>query len=147
MTLRPASSSAPARPLEGASTLARRSPPPAGSLQAVARGKRSPASAPGRLQELERLHVDEILVLADDVRLAHRLEELAGAIELPQADLDAAEALGDVAVGSGTRHDRVLAREAHRLLVEGGERDAGIEDLEDVDLVHDLEQMLVVGDG
>ena len=58
-------------------------------------GRRSAAAG---LQELERLDVDQVLVLADDVRLPHRLEELLRPVEIPQPDLDAAQALRDVAV-------------------------------------------------
>src|SRR4029453_3321845 len=144
MTRRPASSSALPRPLAGASTLARRAAPGARSAP-VAFRKRAPAPPPARLQELERLDVGQVLVLADDVRLPHRLEELPRAVEVPQADLDAAQSLSDVAVRAGPRDDPVLAGEPHCLLVEGGEGDSRVEDLEDVDFIEDLEEVLVVG--
>src|SRR5918996_998786 len=144
MTRRLASSSVPARPLAGASTLARGAP--SRPLAAAVGGReRAPPAPAGGLQELERLDVDEVLVLAHDVRLAHRLQELLRPVEIAQPDLDATEPLGDVAVRPRPRHDRVLAGEAHRLLVECREGDSRVEDLEDVDLVHDLEQVLVVG--
>ena len=57
----------------------------------------------------------------------------------------AAQPLGDVAVGASPRDDPILAGEPHRLLVEGGQRDARVEYLENVDLLDDLEQVLVVG--
>ncbi len=77
--------------------------------------------------------------------LAHRLEELLGAVEVVQPDHHAAEALGDVAVGPGAGDDPVLGGEPLGLLVERGERDPRVEDLEDVDLLDDVEQVLVVG--
>ena len=43
--------------------------------------------------------------------------------------------------------DPVLGGEADRLLVEGGDRDARVEDLDRVDVLDDVEQVLVVGDG
>src|SRR5512132_97016 len=145
MTRRSASSSAPPRPLGGASTLAHRASRPR-LPPAVASGERAPSPPAAGLQELQRLDVGEVLVLADDVRLPHRLEELTRAVEVPQPDLDAAQPLRDVAVRPGAGDDRVLAGEAHRLFVEGRERDPRVEDLEDVDLLDDLEQVLVVGD-
>ena len=69
----------------------------------------------------------------------------SGAVEVVQADPDAAEPLGDVAVRAGAGDDPVLGREPLRLLVEGAERDPRVEDLEDVDLLDHVEQMLVVG--
>ena len=60
-------------------------------------------------------------------------------------DPHAAQPLGDVAVGAGAGDDPVLAGEALGLLVEGGERDPRVEDLEHVDLLDDVEQVLVVG--
>ena len=63
------------------------------------------------------------------------------------ANHDAAEPLGDVAVGAGAGDDPVLGGEALGLLVERGERHPRVEDLEDVDLLDDLEQVLVVGHG
>ena len=98
-----------------------------------------------RLEELERLDVDEVLVLADDVGVAHRLEELLGPVEVVDADRHAAEALGDVAVRAGARDDPVLGGEALGLLVERGQRDPRVEHLEDVDLLDHVEQVLVVG--
>src|SRR6476660_5280549 len=145
MTRRSASSSVRALPLACASTLAHGAASGAISLAPVAACEGSPTPAAGRLQELERLDVDEVLVPAHDVRLAHRLEELLGPVEVPQADLDAAQPLRDMAVRAGARNDRVLAGEPDRLLVEGRESDPRIEDLEDVDLVDDLEEVLVVG--
>src|SRR5262249_18710801 len=121
MTRRLASSSDPARPLARASTLAGAATT-GPRLAPVPLRQRPPSPPTGGLQELQRLDVDQVLVLADDVRLPHRLEELLRPVEFPQADLDAAQALRDVAVGPGARHDRVLTREAHGLLVEGGER-------------------------
>src|SRR5512132_3866758 len=145
MTRRLAFSSARPRPLASASTLARSAPSRLATTVTFCEGPPTPPAA--GLQELERLDVDEVLVLADDVRVPHRLEELLRAFEVPQSDLDAAKALRDVAVRTGAGDDRVLASEAHGLLVEGRKGDAGIEHLEDVDLIHDLEQMLVVGHG
>src|SRR5829696_4823877 len=131
MTRPLASSSARARPLAGASTLARGAPPrPLARSVAISKGPAAASS--GRLQKLERLDVDEVLVLTDDVRLPHRLEELLGPVEVPQSDLHAAESLYHVAVRARTRDDPVLAGEANRLLVEGGEGDPRVEDLEDV---------------
>src|SRR5829696_9292221 len=138
MTRRLASSSARPRPLAGASTLARRALSIAGTPAAIPTRERPPSPAAARLQELERLDVGQVLVLADDVRLPHRFEELPRPLEVPQADLDAAEALGHVAVRPCPRDDPVLSGELHRLLVERRERHPRVEDLEDVDLVDDL---------
>src|SRR5204862_6499375 len=55
------------------------------------------------LQQLQRLHVDQVLVLADDVGVPHRLEELLGAVELAYPDHHASQPLGDVAVGARAR--------------------------------------------
>src|SRR5689334_6180999 len=137
MTRRSAFSSAPALHLADASTLARGTAP-TGATTPVALRKRATTSPAARLQELQGLDVDEVLVLAHDVGIPHRFEELPGALEVPQADLDAAEALGDVAVGAGAGDDRVLAGEANGLLVEGGERHPRVEHLEDVDLIDHL---------
>ena len=110
-------------------------------------GRLAPApDRAGRLQQLERLDVDEVLVLADDVGVAHRLQELLGPVEVVDADHHAPEALSDVAVGAGARDDPVLGGEALGLLVERGERDPRVEHLEDVDLLDHVEQVLVVGD-
>ena len=57
-------------------------------------------------------------MLADDVGAAHRLEELLRPVEVVQPDPDAAERLGDVAVGAGAGDDPVLGGEPLRLLVE-----------------------------
>ena len=100
-----------------------------------------------RLQELQRLDVEQRLRLADDVGVAQRLEELLGAVEVAHPDADGAEALRHVRVGAGASHDAVLRREAHRLLVEGADRHARVEDLERVDVLDDREQVLVVGHG
>ena len=81
------------------------------------RSERAAAAAAG-LQELQRLDVDEVLVLADDVGVAHRLQELLRPLEVLQPDHHAAESLGDVAVRAGAGDDAVLAGEADRLLVE-----------------------------
>src|SRR5204863_9184909 len=78
-----------------------------------------PPRADVRLDELERLDVEQALRLADDVGLAQRLEELLGAVEVPHADPHRPEALWDVAVRPGAAGDPVLARELDRLLVEG----------------------------
>ena len=102
------------------------------------------ATAAG-LQQLQRLHVDQVLLLADDVGIAHRLEELLRAVEVVDPDHHAAEPLGDVAVRAGAGDDPVLGREPLGLLVEGGQRDPRVEHLEDVDLLDDVEQVLVVG--
>src|SRR5262245_19298634 len=118
MTRRLASSSAPPRPLAGASTLAGGAAAIARPASAVTGDQRAPAAPTARLQELERLDVDQVLVFADDVGFPHRLEELAGAVEIPQADLDAAEALGHVTIRAGPRDDPVLPGEPHGLLVE-----------------------------
>src|SRR5437764_13458420 len=90
---------------------------------------------PGGLQELERLHIDQVLVLAGDVGVAHRRQELLRSIEVVNADPDAAQPLRDMAVGAGAGNDPVLAGKPLRLLVECGQRDPGVEDLEDVDLI------------
>src|SRR5262245_51796688 len=135
MTRRLASSSAPRRPLAGASTLAPGAAALARPALAVAGRERTAAAPAARLQELERLDVDQVLVLAHDVGLAHRLQELAGAVEVPQPDLHAAETLGHVAVRAGARDDPILPGELDRLLVERGERHPRIEDLEDVDVL------------
>src|SRR4029450_2528889 len=75
-------------------------------------------AAPARgLEELERLHVDEVLVLADDVGVAHGLEKLLRAVEVVAPDLDAAQALRHVAVGAGPGDDPVFGGEPFRLLV------------------------------
>jgi len=84
-------------------------------------------------------------VLADDVGVAHRLQELLRPLEVVHPDHHAAKPLRHVAVRSRPGDDPVLGREALRLLVEGGERHPRIEDLEHVDLLDDLEQVLVVG--
>ena len=84
-------------------------------------------------------------MLAGDVGVAHRLEELGRAVEVVDPLPHAAEPLGDVAVGAGAGDDPVLAGEALGLLVEGGHRHPRVEDLEDVDLLDDVEQVLVVG--
>ena len=68
------------------------------------------------------------------------------AVEVAHADADAAQPLRDVGVAAGPADDPVLGGEAHRLLVEGGERDAGVEDLDQVDVLDDVEQVLVVRD-
>ena len=117
--------------------------PPAGGLRLAAA---PPAAAPAAgLQQLQRLDVDQVALLADDVGVAHRLEELLGPVEVVDPDHHAAEALGDVAVGAGAGDDPVLGGEALGLLVERGQRDPRVEDLEDVDLLDDVEQVLVVG--
>ena len=84
-------------------------------------------------------------MLADDVGVAHRLQELLGPVEVVDADHHAPESLGDVAVGAGARDDPVLGGEALGLLVERGQRDPRVEHLEDVDLLDHVEQVLVVG--
>ena len=84
-------------------------------------------------------------MLAGDVGVAHRLEELLRPVEVVDPHPHAAQPLGDVAVGAGAGDDPVLAGEALRLLVEGGQRDPRVEDLEHVDLLDDVEQVLVVG--
>src|SRR5262245_26496247 len=146
MTRRPASSSGPAQPLASASTLARGATFAApGSLAPISFGQRPAAAAAGRLQELQLLNVDQVVVLADDVRVAHRLQELLRALEIAKPDLYAAEPLRHMAVGPGARNDRVLAGEADRLLVEGREGDPRVEDLEDVYLLDHLQQVLIVG--
>src|SRR5262249_75598 len=114
-------------------------------LPPIACRKRPAAPAAARLQELERLDVDQVPLLADDVRLPHRFEELLRSVEVPQPDLDAAEPLPHVAVRAWTGDDQVVTRKANCLLVERGEGDSRIEYLEDVDLVDDLKQVLVVG--
>ena len=76
-----------------------------------------------------------------------RLEELLRAVEVAHADAHRAEALRDVRVRAGAADDPVLGGEAHRLLVEGRDRDARVEDLDRVDVLDDLEQVLVVGHG
>src|SRR6187397_522947 len=68
---------------------------------AVTSGERAASPPAAGLQELQRLDVGEVLVLADDVRFPHRLEELPWAVEVPQPDLDAAQPLRDVAVRPG----------------------------------------------
>src|SRR3954462_13860261 len=100
MTRLLSSSSARPPPLVGASPLARGAPSIARPATA---GERAPAAPAARLQKLERLDVDQVLVLPDDVRLPHRLQELLRPVEVPQADLDAAEALGHVAVRARPR--------------------------------------------
>ena len=86
-------------------------------------------------------------MLADDVRVPHRLQELRRAVEIVDADHHAAQALSNVPVRAGAGDDPVLGGEALRLLVERGERDARVEHLQDVDLLDDVEQVLVVGHG
>src|SRR5262245_11488885 len=115
MTRRPASSSAPPRPLARASLLAGRTSRAGRFLSAVALRQRASSPPTAGLDELQRLHVDQVLVLADDVRLAHRLQKLLRALEVPQPDLDAAEPLGDMAVGARAGDDRVLPGEADSL--------------------------------
>ena len=66
-----------------------------------------------------------------------RVEELLRPVEVAHADADRAEALGDVAVRARAAHDAVLGREADGLLVEGGDRDARVEDLDRVDVLDD----------
>ena len=73
------------------------------------------------------------------------LQELLRPVEVVDPDHHAAEALGDVAVGARAGDDPVLGGEALGLLVERGQRDARVEDLEDVDLLDHVEQVLVVG--
>ena len=104
------------------------------------------APAAARLDPLQRLDVDQVAVLADDVGGAHRLQELLRAVEVVDPDHHAAEALGDVAVGAGAGDDPVLGGEPLRLLVERRQRDPRVEDLEDVDLLDDVQQVLVVRD-
>src|SRR5262245_43889978 len=87
-----------------------------------------------RLQQLQGLDVDQVLVLAGDVGVAHRLEELLRPLELVDPHPHAAERLGDVTIGPGAGNDPVLAGKPLGLLVERGQRDTRIEDLEDVDL-------------
>src|SRR5918997_1261506 len=67
---------------------------------------------------------------------------VAGTVPLA---FDGAESLGYMAVGAGAGHDPVLGGEARRLLVEGRERHTRVEDLDRVDVLHDLQQVLVVG--
>ena len=84
-------------------------------------------------------------MLAGDVGVAHRLEELLGPVEIVDPHPHAAQPLGDMAVGARAGDDPVLAREALGLLVEGGQRHPWVEDLEHVDLLDDVDQVLVVG--
>src|SRR6202012_4335384 len=83
-----------------ASALAGRpAPPPAPAAHRL--GVRDPALGrlrpARRLQQLQGLHVDQVLVLAGDVGVAHRLEELGRAVEVVDPHPDAAESLRDVA--------------------------------------------------
>src|SRR3954462_521931 len=100
------------------------------------------------LEELQGLDVGvaQGRGLARDVGVAERFEELLGAVEVAHADADRPEALGDVAVAAAPADDPVLGGEADRLLVERGQRDARVEDLDRVDVADDREHVLVVGD-
>src|SRR5947209_6993214 len=97
------------------------------------------------LQELEGLHVQKRRGTGDDLGAAERVHELGGAVEVAHANARGAEALGDVRVGTGAGGDAVLGGEPLGLVVEGVDRDARVEDLDDVDLVDDGKQVLVVG--
>ena len=92
--------------------------PPCCAASTLARA--CPARALGRLrlQELERLKVDQALALVQDVGVAQALEELLRAVEVAHPDLHRAESLRHVAVRAGARDDPVLGGEALRLLVE-----------------------------
>ena len=65
---------------------------------------------------------------------AEREQELLRALETAHANRARADALEDVRVGSGALEQAVLAREAQRLVVERVAEEAGVEDLEHVDL-------------
>src|SRR3954452_17354105 len=130
-------------------TSRRRSPCPCKSLPAASGdrlGHLAPAGGAARggrrglgLQELQRLdlRVAQRGRLGGDVRVAQRFQELLGAVEVAHADAHGPQPLRDVAVRSRTADDPILAREADRLLVEGGDRDTRVEDLDRVDLVDD----------
>ena len=111
------------------------------SFEAAARRSRNRS----RLQELQRLHVQQGRRRAHDVRLAQRLHELLRPVEVGHADPHRAEPLRHVRVRAGARRDAVLGGEAGRLLVELLDRDARVEDLDRVDVVEHRHQVLVVG--
>ena len=117
-------------------------------LRRTRRSREARRAGPGsrfRLQELQRLHVEQARRIADDVGVAQRLQELLGPVEVPHPDAHRPEALGYVCVGARAGGDPVLGGEAQGLLVELGDRDARVEDLDRVDLVEHGEQVLVVG--
>src|SRR6202035_1745368 len=113
-------------------------PRPARSLRRRRRGL--------RLQELERLHVQERRRPGYDLGVCERLQELRRAVEVAHPDPHRAEALGDVGVRARPRDDPILGGEASGLLVERADRHAWVEDLDRIDVVEDLQQMLVVRD-
>ena len=68
-----------------------------------------------------------------------------GSVEVAHPDLDGPEPLRHVAVRAGAGDQPVLVGEALRLLVEAAHGDSRVEHLEHVDVPHDLQQVLVVG--
>src|SRR6185436_10398223 len=74
--------------------------------------------APGGLQELQALQIDQALALVQDVSVAQALEELPRPVEVAHPDLYGPETLRDVAVRAGARDQPVLVGKALCLLVE-----------------------------